>query len=70
MPSVRRVGSCSITGSPISSTVVGRTNSSRPIGTRGRSSGHGAVGSSVGSSVFGKLKDEIENHRRFSQPCL
>jgi len=50
MPSVRRVGSCNITGSPISSTVVGRLTSSCPMCTRSRSSGQGAVGSSVGSS--------------------
>src|SRR5215475_1507391 len=31
MPSVRRVGSCSITGSPTSSTVVVRIISSRPM---------------------------------------
>jgi hypothetical protein len=50
MPSVSRVGSCSITGSPISSVVVGRVNSSRPMVTRWRSSGQDEVGSFVGSS--------------------
>ena len=46
-------------GSPISANVVVRTLSSRQISTRGRSSGHSAVGQSIGSPSVASCKKRL-----------